>query len=239
LCSIVITQMVTFKSTDTLTTLLYVFLILDTGSALLSSWTSSDLKATSALSVFLTVAPIFPIIVYGLFVAWFFRVYRNLQALGVKGLKYSIKHAIISFLIPGLNLFEPTKAIKELWKASESVGNMADGYSWKKVTVPRGIGIWWFLAVVTKLHEIEFSGRGTENISQFWEIAVIPIVVLIVNVLTIIVVSQINSGLEKKEPSIDSTLIDIGILILFVSVIILCGWSLSTLFEMLSKANVN
>jgi heme/copper-type cytochrome/quinol oxidase subunit 2 len=234
--------MVTFNLTDTLTTLLYVFLILDTGSTLLSSWTTSDQKSASSLSMFFTVTSIIPFMVYGLFIAWFFRVYRNLQALGVKGLKYSTKRAIISFLIPGLNLFEPTKAIKELWMASESVGNIADGYSWKKVVVPGGIGVWWFLAVVTRFHEVQFFGRGTEDITQFWDIAVTPIAVLIVNLLTIIIVRRIDSRQAKKKASIGSTIIGmdtIGILILFVSVIILSGWSLSTLFEIISRVNVN
>ena len=235
--------MVTFNFTDTLTTLLYVFLILDIGSTLISSWTTSDLNSTSSLSMFFTVTPIIlPFMVYALFIAWFFRVYRNLKALGVKGLKYSIKRAIISFLIPGLNLFEPTKAIKELWKASESVGNIADGYSWKKVVVPRGIGVWWFLTVVTRFHGVQFFGSGTEDITQFWDIAVTPIVVLIVNLSTIIIVRRIDSRQAKKKASIGSTIMGmdtIGILILFVSVIILSGWSLSTLFEIISKVNVN
>src|SRR5216117_926258 len=141
--------MVTFKSPKILSKLLYIFLILDIGTTFIPSSTmTSDAKTTLSLGNFFTViASIFPFVVYALFIAWFFRVYHNLQALGVKGLQYSLKRAIISFLIPGLNLFEPTKAMKELWKASEPVANVSDGYLWKELKVPRGLGVWWFLAV--------------------------------------------------------------------------------------------
>ncbi len=189
--------MVTFKSPNILTKLLYIFLILDIGITFVSpSVMTSDVKTTQSLGNFFTIiASIFSFIVYGLFIAWFFRVYHNLKALGVKGLQYSIKRAIISFFIPGLNLFEPTKAMKELWRASEPVANVSNGYLWKELKAPRGLGVWWFLAVVTRFHEVQ----GTENIAQFWEIAVIPIAVLIANILTIIIVRRIDSRQEKKK----------------------------------------
>jgi Domain of unknown function (DUF4328) len=124
--------MATFKSPGILTILLYIFLILDIGTTIIPSQTVSVNITVSVI------ATIIPFIVYALYITWFYRVYHNLQALGVKGLRFSIKRAIISFLIPGLNLFEPTKAMNELWKASEPVTNLSDEYSFTILTPKLG-----------------------------------------------------------------------------------------------------
>ena len=196
-----------FKSPDYLAKWLFIFLIGEIALTFISSITSASEALGRESSYYWqvitdSVNTTVSLGAIALFIIWFIRVYHNLQALGVKGLKYSTKRMIISFFIPVLNLFEPAKGMKELWKASEPSADVSNDYSWKELTVPAGLGIWWFLAVATRFHEVQFFGTGTEYLQLVWEIVVVPISVLIVNIVTIIIIRQIDSRQEKKKISL-------------------------------------
>jgi hypothetical protein len=81
------------------------------------------------------------------FLMWLHRVYRNLQALGVLGLKYSPGWAVGGFFVPFLNLVRPFQVVKEIWKASDP--KVAPRYSWQDAPTSGLVGWWWALFLIS------------------------------------------------------------------------------------------
>lgn len=139
-----IEKIVPYKSPNYLSKWLIIFLVAEIIITFVSAKTSAVTGIEENHSwkfVIESADTIISLSVIGLFLYWFFRTYHNLQSLGVKGLRYSAKRVIISFFIIGLNLFEPIKGLKDLWKGSDPLVDISDGYSWKKAAVPTGLGI--------------------------------------------------------------------------------------------------
>ncbi len=68
------------------------------------------------------------------FLMWFYRVHRNLPALGATNLDYSPGWAVGSFFVPFLNLFRPYQVMSEVWKHSR-VGPESGATAL--------VGLWW------------------------------------------------------------------------------------------------
>ena len=195
-------KIVPYKSPNYLSKWLIIFLVAEIIITFVSAKTSAVTGIEENHSwkfVIESADTIISLSVIGLFVYWFFRTYHNLQSLGVKGLRYSAKRVIISFFIIGLNLFEPIKGLKDLWKGSDPLVDISDGYSWKKAAVPTGLGIWWIFAVATRFHEVTFFGTGSESLQTFWDTAIVPFLLLIINTATIVIVRRICSRQERKK----------------------------------------
>lgn len=77
------------------------------------------------------------------FVVWMRRIRRNLDVLGVTGLKSKPDDAIGAFLIPVVSLFKPFSICQELWRANAP--DIEPGQSWEKVKGSRLISWWWAL----------------------------------------------------------------------------------------------
>jgi len=77
------------------------------------------------------------------FIFWFFLTYRNLYALGVRGLRYSAKWTWLGFLIPVLNAFRPYQVAKEIWDESGSVPGHFDASSRQYNQAADILWMWW------------------------------------------------------------------------------------------------
>ena len=77
------------------------------------------------------------------FCLWWYRVVKNLSALGAHDLEFTPKGAVWAFFIPLLNLFRPQEAGQEIWKASDP--GLIDNTPLSRKDMPRSplIGFWW------------------------------------------------------------------------------------------------
>jgi hypothetical protein len=100
----------------------------------------------------------------GVFIAWFFRAYKNLRRLGVENMRYRTGWAIGAWFIPFFNWFRPKHIANDVWRGSEPGVDVAT--QWRRVTVPNFVHRWWglFLAQGFML-EVgqEITGSGYEK----------------------------------------------------------------------------
>ncbi len=76
-----------------------------------------------------------------LFCLWIPRANRNARALGAKGMRFTPEWCVLWYLIPILNLFQPYRAMREIWLASDP----ADGTRWREQRVSLLLPLWWAL----------------------------------------------------------------------------------------------
>ncbi len=77
------------------------------------------------------------------FLFWFSRVYRNLPALGAKGLQQSPRLAVALWFAPIVNFWMPLQVVASIWKASEPVTTDNDPATRRAVPFPALLAVWW------------------------------------------------------------------------------------------------
>ncbi len=136
-----------------------VLVLIASGSAAVSSWMPA---VVGALGYCARALPTVQIVAGLAFLLWFHRVYSNVLAFGVVGLKYSPAWAIGGFFIPLVQLVLPYRVGREIWVAS--------GPGVLKVVGPRAaaassgpVGLWWGLCLATIVTSpfARFAGEGT------------------------------------------------------------------------------
>jgi hypothetical protein len=76
------------------------------------------------------------------FVWWAARAYRNLPALGVRGLRFGARWATAMWFVPFVNLVLPKEVVDDLWRASDpDVAPLST--SWRLRTIPFRVHLWW------------------------------------------------------------------------------------------------
>jgi hypothetical protein len=72
---------------------------------------------------------------------WTWRAWSNLHAIGLKGLRFSPAYAVGAFFIPVINLFEPLRAMRELYNRSagedayQADAEVGDATAWWGCTI--------------------------------------------------------------------------------------------------------
>ena len=91
------------------------------------------------------------LVVAVLFLVWFRRAYRNLEALGAQGLRFSPAWAVWAWFVPLLGLVRPKQLLNDVWRASDPELPPGDPGSWRRQPVPSVLTWWWlaFLASTT------------------------------------------------------------------------------------------
>jgi serine/threonine-protein kinase len=91
------------------------------------------------------------LVVAVLFLVWFRRAYRNLEALGAQGLRFSPTWAVWAWFVPLLGLVRPKQLLNDVWRASDPELPPGDHGSWRRQPVPSVLTWWWlaFLASTT------------------------------------------------------------------------------------------
>ncbi len=142
-----------------------------------------------------------------LFYIWFYKVYRNLPALGATELDFSPRWAVACFFIPILSLYKPFRAAEEIWKASDPSIGMADT-SWKNSRTPAILKMWWFFWVMSSLGSLYYLRQGfvehtpEQLIYLTWGYLATDIFTAIVALLTIFIVRKIVSRQGKKSANL-------------------------------------
>jgi serine/threonine protein kinase len=85
-----------------------------------------------------------------LFLLWFRRAYRNLAALGARGLRFSDGWAIGAWFVPILSLVRPKQLLNDIWRASNPDLPVDDDGSWRRRPVP-SVLTWWWLAFLASM----------------------------------------------------------------------------------------
>lgn len=81
------------------------------------------------------------------FIAWFFRAYKNLRRLGVQNLRYGDGWAIGAWFIPFFNWVRPKQIANDIWRGSEH--GVDAWWQWRQVEVP-GLVHWWWALFLTE-----------------------------------------------------------------------------------------
>ena len=92
------------------------------------------------------------------FLIWFYRAHRNLQALGIRRGRYSSPWTVLLFLVPILNLFYAYDLVKELWKQSSPDLGFSDAFLKQHAftfehypSKTALIGLWWGFTIASVL----------------------------------------------------------------------------------------
>lgn len=103
------------------------------------------------------------------FLTWFYRVHKNLAALGVRDLDFPSEWTIGCFFVPFLNLFSPYQVMREVWHGSDPAAIERDsapdsGRVRANLVTPASVKWWWlcFLAAVLLFNislRIEFGNE--------------------------------------------------------------------------------
>ena len=108
------------------------------------------------------------LIAAGVFIAWFFRAYKNLRRLGVENMRYRTGWAIGAWFIPFFNWFRPKHIANDVWRGSERGVDVAT--QWRRVRVPGLVHWWWGLFLIQGfMLEVgqEITASGYEKLSSF------------------------------------------------------------------------
>jgi hypothetical protein len=84
-----------------------------------------------------------------LFLLWFYRVYRNLPALGASELRFTPGWAVVWWFIPILNLWKPYQVTIEIMKGSDPIVGKTDAEIRKGMRRSMLILIWWVFSYIT------------------------------------------------------------------------------------------
>ena len=92
------------------------------------------------------------------FLIWFYRAHRNLQALGIRRGRYSSPWSVLLFLVPLLNLYYAYDLVKELWKQSSPDLGFSDAFLKQHAfsfehypSKTASIGLWWGFTIASVL----------------------------------------------------------------------------------------
>ena len=92
------------------------------------------------------------------FLIWFNRAHRNLQALGIRRGRYSSPWSVLLFLVPILNLYYAYDLVKELWKQSSPDLGFSDAFLKQHAfsfehypSKTASLGLWWGLTIASVL----------------------------------------------------------------------------------------
>jgi hypothetical protein len=143
-----------------------------------------------------------------IFMIWFYRSHKNLQAYNSMGLKYSPGWAVGSFFVPILNLFRPYQIAQEIWTASDP---QASTVGWKQSKLSIVVIFWWLSVIL--YYVIIFSTMGFSvwigiqsamngvepDIAQITTVG-IPILIgyVLYSILSITLVNLVNDRQEEK-----------------------------------------
>ncbi|HEX5527883.1 MAG TPA: DUF4328 domain-containing protein [Solirubrobacterales bacterium] len=149
----------------------------------------------------------------GVFIAWFYRAYKNLRRLGVQSMRYGDGWAIGAWFIPFFNMVRPKQIANDVWRGSERGVDV--GAQWHQVEVPNLVHWWWALyliqgAVVYTGQRVASSGYdkltslGTfgGGLSQIKTGTVIDILGEIIAIAAVVVAIKVVSEITERLDAI-------------------------------------
>ena len=87
---------------------------------------------------------------------WQHRTQSNVRDLGIEGLRFTPGWAVGWWFIPIANLWQPSRTVSELWRAS------THGEEWTRVQAPK-VG-WWWVSFLASRALVAFTPRDLEDV---------------------------------------------------------------------------
>ena len=134
------------------------------------------------------------------FLRWTYFSNSNSQSFGAIGMKFTPWSSIGWYFVPIINLFQPYRAMKEIWKTSK------DPKNWGSLGTPSVLRLWWALWIISLLPRnlsfripLHLSG---DTLTLVLTMTIICYLVLIpLALITIKIVSNISGMQREREIS--------------------------------------
>jgi hypothetical protein len=159
--------------------------------------TSDDLYA-----ILLLPSAAFTITAIVMFLRWFSRAYRNLPALGVRGLRFTPGWAVGAWFVPFLNLVRPKAIADDIWRASDpELPSAAPAPVWRTRRVAGFVHWWWGTYLLSFLLRPPGSLDGTIGDDDAslarWE-SVRNLLTVVAGILAIRLVTQVTERQRRR-----------------------------------------
>src|SRR6185369_17024227 len=135
------------------------------------------------------------------FLIWFYKAHRNLQALGIRRGRYSSPWSVLLFLVPILNLYYAYDLVKELWRqSSPDLGFSDDFLKQNALTLEHYpsktalIGLWWGITIASLL-----AARFSDRITGTWNDLTSDALAVVASIVLILIVKNIDARQEEKR----------------------------------------
>jgi hypothetical protein len=170
-------------------------------------------RVTKDLFIFVP-ALLYELAVVGCVIAvpiWAQRAYRNLPALGARGLRYSPRWAAGSWFVPILNFFLPCLVVGEAWRASDPAERENTRESRALQPFPGLVLAWWLLFIVSGLvsNGVGRAVNAAHGLSQTvvvdWMLVGSNLLDILAAVLAIVVIRTLNSRQETRWQSLQGS----------------------------------
>ncbi len=144
-----------------------------------------------------------------LFLVWLYRVSRNLNALQVRGQRYSPRWAVGWWFVPLFNLWRPLQIVQEVWKGSAALQTGPGAGTWRDEPSSPLISLWWTLLVLPLLAGVLSlfilrNGDACGDILAIWWINLATLISSIfAAVLTMLVVLRIDRAQRLRRDCLE------------------------------------
>ena len=135
------------------------------------------------------------------FLIWFYRAHRNLQALGIRGGRYSSPWTVFLFLVPILNLYFAYDLVKELWRQSSPDLGFSDAFLKQHAftfehypSKTPMVGLWWSFTIASVL-----AARIFDRMTGTWIDLISDALAVVASILLIRIVRDTDARQEEKR----------------------------------------
>jgi Ca2+/Na+ antiporter len=135
------------------------------------------------------------------FLIWFYRAHRNLQALGIRRGRYSSPWSILLFLVPILNLYYAYDLVKELWRQSSPDLGFSDAFLKQHAFALKHypsktplVGLWWGFTIASVL-----AARIFDHITGTWMDLTSDALAVVASILLILIIRETDARQEEKR----------------------------------------
>jgi hypothetical protein len=141
--------------------------------------------------------------------AWFFRAYRNLPRIGVRYLRHRSGCAIGAWFVPILSLFWPKRITNDLWRGSDP--DIREQQLNLTSPVPRWVHWWWglFLLVVFFASYSAHTWSSAQSLSSLKDAAIMDIIAIVIGsvvaLLTILLAYRITERQDQRIRALQAT----------------------------------
>ena len=97
---------------------------------------------------------------------WLYKTSRNLSVLQARGVAHTPGNTVVSFLVPGMNLYWPYVIVQEIWRASHPRA-IETPLSWADTPRSRLIRVWWFFWIAAVVLQLLAYFKGTRADNGF------------------------------------------------------------------------
>ena len=146
------------------------------------------------------------------FLIWFYRAHRNLQALGIRRGRYSSPWTVLLFLVPILNLYYAYDLVKELWRQSSPDLGFSDAFlkqpAFTREHYPAKtalIGLWWGFTIASivaariSLTIISNSPSISDRMTATSMDLISDALAVVASISLILIVKNIDARQEEKH----------------------------------------